>query len=307
MDYTSEDLVREAHERGFGNVTPRQVVDWVRIGLIDKAARHGLGSGGGRGSRKGTWSRFQRDLFLREVEQHHETARKIPTLCNLPVFVWSWWGDEWVPVRQAMRAMTTYSQGYRKSSERAARDTAKEIARDLGNPGGSHQQRRVRQAFIETLAEMGPSGRLTERDKSTLAQLARQVFDPRLQASPFATNLAEGYVQLIEARLTAIKRLPCLGVDDFFWARHVYVVTRAGYGQDYSRLAQDPAIAKAFQPPTLQEIGNRACVELLTVLGLVEMSKQELDPAKGGLFDPRRSPLMASFGWDPNGTESVPI
>src|SRR5439155_25393907 len=97
----------------------------------------GRGKGGGRGTRKGTWSQFQRDLFLREVDQHHAEARKIATLCNIPVFVWLWYGDDWVPLRQVIRAMATYRRAYRKGSANAGRIAATELARDLGTPGGS--------------------------------------------------------------------------------------------------------------------------------------------------------------------------
>src|SRR5437660_1550469 len=117
MNYTAEDLVRAAHERGFEDVSSRLVVDWVQRGLIDQPTKTGRGPGGGRGTRKGTWPRFQRDLFLREVDQHHDRARRIATLCNIPVFVWLWWGDDWVPLRQVVRAMDTYRRSYRTSSD----------------------------------------------------------------------------------------------------------------------------------------------------------------------------------------------
>src|SRR5207249_3910280 len=134
MGHTDEDLLREAHERGFTDVTPRLVVDWVQKGLIDQPTKTGRGIGGGRGTRKGTWSNRQRDLFLREVDQHHDGAKKIATLCNLPVFIWLWGGEEEVPLRQVIRAMATYGDAYVTSSSRAARITATEVARDLGNP-----------------------------------------------------------------------------------------------------------------------------------------------------------------------------
>ncbi len=191
--------------------------------------------------------------------------------------------------------MDTYCRAYRKNSAKAGRITGTEVARDLGTPGGSREQRRLRQNFIDTLAEMSPTGRITDAQKKELVKLARRMFDSQLLASPFAKGLADGYVQLIDARYRAIDRLPKLRADDYYWARYAYVMTRAGYAGDFPRLAQDPAVAKRFELPTLQEIGNRACIDLLTVFGLVEMAKEKSDPMRGAFFDPRRSPLMTSF------------
>ena len=47
--------------------------------------------------------------------------------------------------------------------------------------------------------------------------------------------------------------------------------------------------------PTLQDIGNAGCLDLLTVIGLVEMAKEETDPVRGAPFDPSRSPYRSSF------------
>jgi hypothetical protein len=304
-EYTVEDLVRHAHERGFTDVTHRLVVDWVQKGLIDQATRSPhVGAGSGRGSRKGTWSQFQRDLFLREVDQHHDQAEKIATLCNIPVSVWLWWGDDWVPLRQVARVMDTYCKAYRRGSAQAARRTARDVAADLGNPGGTHAQRRLRQDFIAALADMSPTRRITDHQRRELTRLAARVFDPKLLATPFARGLTEGYVQLIDARYRAIARLPGLTADDYFWARHLYLVTRIGYGEDYPKLAEDPVVAARFGPPTLDEIGNRACIELLTVIGLVDMAEQDMDeqdmdeqetdPERGAYFDRRRSPLLVT-------------
>ncbi len=297
-EYTVDDLVKGAHQRGFKDVTARLVVDWVQRGLIDRPTKSGLGKGGGRGTSKGKWSEFQRDLFLREVEQHHAGARRIATLCNLPVFVWLWWGDDWVPLRQVMRAMDTYRRAYRKSSANAGRITGTEVARDLGNPGGSRHERRLRQDFIQAVAEMSPTGRITDAQRAELVRLAERVFDAELLASPFAKGLAAGYVQLIEARLIAIERLPHLAALDYYWERHVYVMTRAESGQEFPRLAEDPAVAKRFRPPTLDEVANRACIDLLTTIGLVDMAERETDPVRGAAFDRRRSPLMESFPYE---------
>src|SRR5712692_2245104 len=176
MEYLAEDLVREAHERGFKEVKPRLVVDWVQLGLLDKPTKTGRGKGGGRGTKKGVWPQHQADLFFSLLDQHRRQAKRIPTLCNIPVFVWLWWGDEFVPVRQVHRAMLTYAGAYRRSSATRARYSGREVARDLGSPGGSREQRRFRQFFVEAAAQIGREGQLSDADRANLIDLARRVF-----------------------------------------------------------------------------------------------------------------------------------
>jgi hypothetical protein len=294
MEFTADDLVEEARRRGFADVTHRLVVDWTQRGLIDQPWKSGRGPGEGRGTRKGTWNQFQRDLFLREVDQHNAEARKIATLCNIPVFVWEWWGDEWVPLRQVRRAMGTYCDTYRTSSARAGRYSARELAGLLGKHGGSRELRRARQEFIELLAECAVVGRVSDYHHAELVHRGRLVF-----AEDLPPDMIEGYLQLVEAKLVAIAKVPGLTDEEWYWARHVYRMTRTGYAEDYPKLAENPAVSSRFEPPNLQETGNQACVDLLAMIGLVEQAKAVTDPALRVFFDPSRSPLMATFQLPP--------
>jgi len=300
MEYSAGDLVQGAHDRDFQQVKQRLVVDWVQRGLLDKPRKTGRGAGGGRGSKKGVWPEAQAELFFTLLDQHQRAATRIPTLCNIPVFVWLWWGDDYVPVRQVRRALGSYAGAYAKSSLAAGRYSARALTKDLGNPRGSRAQRRARQDFIETMAEATAVGRLTEAQRSRLVDLCRQVLAPEVLASPMGAAFTEGYVQLVEARLSAIPRLSKLSPLEFCWARHVYVNSRVDYAHAFPWLAQDAAFGSRFRPPTLDETGNHACIDLLTVIGYIEIAKkEEPDSVKGAYFDSGRSPLAASFAFAP--------
>src|SRR5262249_12248451 len=157
---------------------PRLLVDWVQKGLLDKPTKTGRGSGGGRGTKKGLWPQHQADLFFALLDQHGRHAKRIPTLCNIPTFICIWWGDEFVPLRQVRKAMATYAGAFRTSSAKRARYSGQEVARDLGIEGGSREQRRFRQFFIEAIVQIGQRGRLTDKDRKEVIELARKVFDP---------------------------------------------------------------------------------------------------------------------------------
>jgi hypothetical protein len=293
--YTADDLVHEAHTRGFRDVGDRLVTDWVQRGLLDRPLRQGRGEGGGRGSHLGTWSEFQRQMFIREVELRHNGVEKIATLCNVPVYAWEWAGEAYVPLRQAKRALTTYRNAYRKTSAAAGRLSAKEMAHELGDPGGTREQRRARSDFVELLARMSPRGALRSGERDRLIELGQSVFAADLLAMPAATQMATNFVMMIEARYLAFELFPTRTDDDLRWARHVYVMTRAGYPEFYRRQTLGSPAASRFAAPTTDEVPNKACLDLFTMIGFVAMAEKESDPEKGAAFDRNRSEWAPSY------------
>src|SRR4051794_29590144 len=102
--YTADDLVRLAARRGHSGATQRLITDWAAKGLLDRPLSPGLGRGAG--SEKGTWSERQAELFITLLDKRRET-KQIPTLCNVPVAMWLYFGPAYVPVRQVRRALET--------------------------------------------------------------------------------------------------------------------------------------------------------------------------------------------------------
>src|SRR5205809_339547 len=102
--FTKVALLAEAQRAGF-TASSRLITDWVSVGLLDQATRRGRGRGRGLTA---TWPEEQKNLFLTVLKKRQETARIAP-LCNIPVFVWLWWGDSFIPLRQVRRALNTWS------------------------------------------------------------------------------------------------------------------------------------------------------------------------------------------------------
>lgn len=269
MQHSMEDLVAAAKAAGFG-ISPRMVQDWVDVGLLDKPERHG------RGRRKGvssTWSDQQRGLLLTELA-HRERIGRVAQLCNIPVWTWLYFGDECVPLRQVRRALGTWSGPSLRISATQARQAARQILEDIGHPKTRRQDRK---ALLDAATEMF-FHRSERLDEEALVPLIERVMDPKgrgivrtlggMQYTP------RDHVHILRVRLKALDGLQEGRIDDslFHWARFANVIARGGYQRLLTQITTpDGTIAKA-RVPTIGEIVPRACLDLVTLLGLgIEM------------------------------------
>jgi hypothetical protein len=102
----------------------------------------------------------------------------------------------------------------------------------------------------------------------------------------------EGFVFLVEARLTAIRSLRGLKVELSALAgvRTEYLTTRQDYGQLLPKLVEaaperaakllpSSESGEILLPPTFDEMAKRACLDTLTILGIyllgIEHGRQE--------------------------------
>lgn len=268
-------MVERARQAGFASATARLLSDWVTLGLVDKADRRGLGRGVGS---EATWPHNQLQLFLTVLDKRHE-AKQIATLCNIPVAIWLWWGDEYVPLRQTRRAMETWA-GAREHARswRAARTSAEQLVGKFAQPNAPASARKELIDLVAKTAMGRPFNGIE------ILNAFRRAFDPtnsgRTVGRAQITFRPESYVSVIQWRLTALAALKDHDLDDdaFQWARHEYLVSRRDYQQHVvPALADNAEAADAFLrrtgsgiyvAPTFEEVVNQACVDLLTVLGI---------------------------------------
>lgn len=264
MDGVSkQDLVREAKNHGHRRVSTRLVDDWVALGLLDRPARQPLGYG--RGSAPAHWPDEHRRLFL-ELLQKRDEGAPIAALCNIPVGLWLWWGDTYVPLRQVRRALQTWAKAAGYPPMGRARVDMRRLAGDWGHP---EARRKDRRAFEEALYPMVCSGRV---DAAVLLPLVERVFDPKgtgVPRGPIGGQLTpDGYVRLLQARVDALTRLEAFDDHHFEHARMAYLATRHSYERERPRLAADPELGARFAAPDLSEIVWDACLDLTTLLGM---------------------------------------
>jgi hypothetical protein len=270
--YTLEQLLQEGREAGF-SPSERLFKDWVGLGLIDQATKRGRGRGKGI---EATWPETQKDLFLSLLDKRQQVDRIAP-LCNIPVALWLWWGDDYVPFRQAHRALSTWTGAYERVSWKRARWTAEQLVNQFAHPDS---RRADREQLIQEIARTA-YGQHFRPDE--VLHLFRPVFDPhqteRSVGPPWLNARPESFVLITKVRLAAVAALRNneLKNDAFQWARQEYLQSRQEYNALQPSLASDPEASKMFLtqtpagiylPPTFEEIVNHACVDLLTLLGI---------------------------------------
>ena len=208
--------------------------DWIASGLLAGPHKHGLGRG--RGS-KALWSAEQANLFLRLLRAR-QGARRVKTLCNLPVWLWLTEGDDYVPLSQARRALATWATGSTWTAQRHARRAVRMTLDQLGReelPPTTRRQLEI--LLVDALVT-------SKLDEVRLAQLGERQGSAKV----------EGLVRMMRARYMALRNLP--RVDDGLYLR-----------------ARD--LYRSFRPamhlgdPKLEETANRACLDLCTILGVL--------------------------------------
>jgi len=260
--YDRRQLVEEAQKAGF-EFNDRLLVDWADRGLLDRPPRPGQGRGKGRSP--AVWPEEQLQLLLLLLRKRR-TVPRTGTLANIPVAVWLYWGDRHVPTRQVQRAMATWAEQHRKArSWNAAEQAARSILDDFTRPGTSRRDRR--RAFEVLRALSGGD----TYDRQKLLDALRPLVTPKAEAAPAnpaAVDLPEAYLTLVEARLLAIHQIDKFTEKEYRAARATHHANLAAYLRAQPSLALDPQFGHLFDQPDLEQLVNRACLDLLTHLGL---------------------------------------
>jgi hypothetical protein len=241
----------------------------VRDGLLAQPEKRGiLGRRGGRAL--GTWPETQFKLFLILLDQMNKGVRSVAILCNVPVSLWLYFGSEYVPVCQVRRALTTYGAHHRTTSADRGRLTARSVARLLA--GGPDMTRRDRDRLVEVVVTASRSGAF---DRDSFIAAAGRIFDPDQRGRTMGPDRApvspEAWARMVEARLTALDRLDAIPEQAFEDARLAHSQGLAGYIQLQPEFARDREVGAMFQPITLNRLFNSACIDTVSILGLLEL------------------------------------
>jgi hypothetical protein len=300
---TVDDLVADATAAGY-EATERLIRDWTQHGLLDPPKRRPAGKG--HGSAPALYPANQRNLFLTLL--HHRPGNNISSLARIPVSIWMYWGEEYVPLRQARRALMRYlgdpaSKHYARDAGRASmersRTTARAILGQLDNPRATKQARRE---LLDALTEAAYTGR---PDFSRLEQAISAVFEPgtvhirRTIGHPWAPVTTEAVIGIAQARLAAVTALTTGRVSDeaLLRAREAHLFAYAEYIARQPSLAAHtpPNIPQLYAPITAEDTLSNCCGHLLSAIGLESLypaQAQRIRRSRAGL--PRPTP--AAFG-----------
>lgn len=274
--FTRDDMITQANAIRPG-ATGRLITDWVESGLLDHPRKPGLGRGAG--SQPGTWPIQQLKLFVTLWGKKPEAT--IAELCNIPVYLWLFWGDEFAPLRQVRRAMNSWLARLRHVPIRAADEAAAHILGivDQGRPT------KAKRDFLSYALRAVPAD-LDEARK----QLVGKSRAPRADTTPEAGRTVEVdpelIMRLLTGRVTAEGQLDDLPDELFEWARFFNLYAEAQYRQEQPMLGADSRHGRLFPQRRHDDMIKYACANLLTLLGAsltlkpdAEFISSHLDPS----------------------------
>ena len=234
---------------------------------------------------------------------HHRPGKNISSLARIPVGVWMYWGEEYVPTRQARRALMRYlgdpqaGQHYARDAGRATKKRARAATRAIlgqfGNPQATPQ---ARHHLLSVLTEAAYTGRL---DFEQLERAVSDVFEAghthlrRATGHPAAPITTEAFIITTKAWLTAVTALTAGHVDDeaLIQARGSYLFAYAEYvaRQPFLAAASPPGTHPLYAPVTAEDTLSNCCGHLLSAIGMEIMYPAEaerLRRARSGLRRP---------------------
>lgn len=297
---TIDDLVEDSVRAGRPK-TARTIHDWVAHGLLDRPGRRTRH----RGSDKALHSVRQRQLFLLLLDKSVATPR-LNTLAQIPLAAWLYWGDDWVPTRQAVRAVRTWLGDATRNLEVAGQG-ARGLLEQLDHPQATQS---ARAKLVRLATALGARPRFTAEDKAELTAAAREVFEPAHVFASSATTRAIGHpeVPVTVDSFVGITEAIQTGISHINESRHVkardlhpspaqmervraaHLVSMPMYlaRRPIWAAASPPALEAMFADPTLQERFNSAGQELLIGIGF--------DVLHGGRLPWERQPGGAASG-----------
>ncbi|MFJ2766260.1 hypothetical protein [Streptomyces sp. NPDC087300] len=167
---TIDDLLHDARTAGHPDVTERLINTWTAKGLLD----HPRQRPAQRGSLKAEHPASQRRLLLILLEQRRrEPQPKLHSLAQVPLWLWLR-SDDWVPTRQAHKALLTWL-GRGRRSQQIARDGALDPLAPLpGLPATAP----VRARLVRLVTRLSLASQLTPLEHSQLQSAVRAVLVP---------------------------------------------------------------------------------------------------------------------------------
>ena len=301
---TIEDLVADAATAGY-QITKRLIRDWTEQGLLDRPRKRPAGKG--RGSAPALYPASQRNLLLTLL--YHRPGKNIASLARIPVCIWMYWGEEYVPVRQAQRALRRYlgdpqaGPRYARDAIRASKERARTVAREvlsqMDNPQATPQARRE---LLDTLTQAAYTGR---PDFGQLEQAVSDVFDAgttqirRAIGHPTAPVTTEALITGVRARMMAIEAVTSRQVSDeaLEQARDAHLFEYASYLGRHPALgaAAPRGIPQLYAPITADDTVSNCCKHLLLALGMQLMFPDQAEQIRRARASMRR-PGPAAFG-----------
>jgi hypothetical protein len=222
------------------------------------------------------------------LDKRRDGASHIKSLARIPIWLWLYYGDDWVPTRQASRALKSWLGDYSASRQAASRN-ATEMMKQFDHPEATLAARR-RLHFA--LTEVARNRRIV--DRAGLERAVRDVFEPaavfgavrRGTGPPTMPVNADAVVPYIEARLASAHAISSSRVDEGLLnrARDEFRLSQAEYNRIRSHLSAQAGDQHAwmFDAATPESRLNSCANDFHTLLGFVLLAAKREEGAVAG-------------------------
>ena len=274
--YTKLQMVELATASG-RSATERLFTDWQAAGLIDKPFKRGLGRGRGLVA---LWPESQLRLWFVLLDKRRETTQ-VPNLCNLPVGLWLYFGDDYASLRQVRKCMTTWAQRYGSSrGHKLAKQMARKLLEDLPLAPLS---KNVKADLVSAMASALLHGLERDEDRRALRDRLLSVVVPPAETAA-QPNHAASVVEMVLVRLLAAHHLSQGSVPDhiFEWARvwHLFGLRTYMEALDKGQVPASPGTEPESERPDFEKLMTAACRDLMSSIGMaLGLGKEETLPA----------------------------
>ena len=257
-----------AYIRSYGfTIDDSLLEEFQKQGLMAPPQKRGRGRAKGA---SGLWTRQQADLLrtLCMMRERHK-IRQVAQRCNLPVWVWLYWGDEWgVTLDQVKRVMKKWAKHQQYPSQERSRQGAKELVKKVANHQDSGKQ-----LAMNELADMLYAGNHTQQ---AFGNSLHHIFDPAKPANgphdiPVTPENVSGYIGLLMEAINALvtgREIPNVHWE---WARCFHLTEFSQCAKDQHRYARETVgspVEQMFSVETIESLWSSACEDLAIVLGL---------------------------------------
>jgi hypothetical protein len=274
--YRAEDLIAYASTVRAG-ANRRQVTEYISLGFLDHPRKPGLGRG--IGSAPGTWSWAQRELF--RVLWAQRPLLTTAELSNFPVYLWMFWGDQHVPLRQVRKAMKTWLSRVQFVSTAAADYAAGEMLRIFAKQANSPAHR---QLLAEALRGQKPD---LDEVRKELSRAAKSRAAIRVYGREQEVVVDERVMMgMLRGRVSAEQQLARFPDSLYEWARFFALFGESAYALDQPVLALDQEHGWLFSPRHHNDFMKSTCATVLTLLG-ASLGVKPNPNHSGTLFDPQ--------------------
>lgn len=269
--YTKAEMVRAAVATGH-DATDRLLTDWQSAGLLDQPAKKGLGRAKGI---QALWSESQLRLWLLLLDKRRETSQ-VPNLCNVPVGLWLYFGDDYATMRQVRKCLRTWSLRYGSSR---GHNQAKQWARALLAGVSIQASKNARANLVTTMARVLLHGLPNDEERR---RLHTQLLDVVVDTGHGKDAAAAAMVELVLIRLLASRHLSHETVPDHIlaWSRvwHLFGLRQYMAAQQDGSLPDVPGVD--FSNPDFEKLIPNACRDLVSAVGMaLSLTKTEQLPA----------------------------